>query len=49
MNTANANCASIGGGVYNWATGQWATVSGGDSVTEATDDGWSAGGSFHNP
>ena len=49
QNVAGQNNASVTGGKLNTASGYFSTVSGGSGVTESNNDGWSAGGSFHNP
>ena len=49
INHASNVCASVSGGESNQATADWASVSGGGSVAENTAEGWSAGGTFHNP
>lgn len=48
-NTASDEAASVSGGSTNQATADGTSISGGSGVTVNVPDGWSAGGSFHDP
>jgi len=40
--------ASVSGGQSNWANGDWASVSGGNSINETYTDGWATSGYEHH-